>query len=89
MIQLHAYFRGIVQGVGFRYTVYRYATMLGLCGWVRNLPDGRVEMKAEGGRSVLEELIAHLERHFEGSIRDKEVYWDENIEDFVEFKITF
>ena len=89
MIQLHVYFSGVVQGVGFRYTVHRYATMLGARGWVRNLPDGRVEMKVEGTRAVLEELIAHLDRHFDGSIRDKEIYWDDNIENLTDFKITF
>ena len=38
--------QGLVQGVGFRYFVYRSADRLGLSGFVRNLPDGRVEVVA-------------------------------------------
>jgi acylphosphatase len=39
---------GAVQGVGFRYFVVRKAATLGLLGWARNLPDGRVEVVAKG-----------------------------------------
>lgn len=39
---------GLVQGVGFRYFVLRRAVRLGLRGWTRNLPDGRVEVVAKG-----------------------------------------
>jgi acylphosphatase len=39
---------GVVQGVGFRYFVYRRAQSLSLQGWVRNLPDGRVEVVVDG-----------------------------------------
>jgi acylphosphatase len=39
---------GVVQGVGFRYFVYRRAQSLSLRGWVRNLPDGRVEVVISG-----------------------------------------
>ena len=45
---IHIYYSGTVQGIGFRYTVERLTSELGICGWVRNLPDGRVEMEAEG-----------------------------------------
>lgn len=47
---------GVVQGVGFRYFVRRQAERLGVRGWVRNLPDGRVEVVAGGDPDVLSEL---------------------------------
>ena len=49
---------GDVQGVGFRYFVMRAARPLGLHGWVRNRPEGTVELVAEGERHVLEQLLA-------------------------------
>ncbi|MGO9063023.1 MAG: acylphosphatase [Candidatus Binataceae bacterium] len=49
---------GRVQGVGFRYAAIREAQGLGLTGWVRNLPGGRVEILAEGWRKNLGMLVA-------------------------------
>lgn len=51
---------GRVQGVGFRYFVFKRATELGLAGFTRNLPDGRVEVVAEGQESSLTDLEALL-----------------------------
>ena len=45
---MHIYYSGNVQGVGFRYTVKSIATGFEVTGAVRNLPDGRVELLAEG-----------------------------------------
>jgi acylphosphatase len=45
---------GRVQGVGFRYFAYTEASREGLHGWVRNVPDGRVEICAEGDGDALE-----------------------------------
>ncbi len=53
--------RGIVQGVGFRYFAQRRAEQLGVCGYVKNLPDGRVEVYAIGPPAKLEELRQLLE----------------------------
>lgn len=49
---------GIVQGVTFRQSTLRRAGELALDGWVRNLPDGRVEALAEGPRARVESLVA-------------------------------
>ncbi len=54
--------RGLVQGVGFRYFVERVAYELGVSGWVRNLPDGRVEVYAVGTPEQLKEFEGYLWR---------------------------
>lgn len=51
--QLHATVRGRVQGVSFRYYTEQRAKVLGLVGWVRNRPDGSVEVVAEGDAEQL------------------------------------
>lgn len=56
----HVLFSGRVQHVGFRYTAYYLARELYLTGWVDNLPDGRVEMEAQGGVSRLRQLVIRL-----------------------------
>ena len=58
--ELHAYVRGWVQGVGFRYFVIENALTLGLRGYVRNGRDGSVEVLAQGPRPALERLLALL-----------------------------
>lgn len=52
--------RGRVQGVGFRGFTRREARALGLAGWVRNRPDGTVEVQAEGQASALALLATRL-----------------------------
>ena len=48
MISLQVFYEGHVQGVGFRFTVRHIAKGFDVTGWVRNLPDGRVELQATG-----------------------------------------
>lgn len=57
---LHAVVHGRVQGVFFRASTQKKARALGLTGWVRNLPDGTVEVLAVGPRPALEALLAWL-----------------------------
>jgi acylphosphatase len=58
--RLHATITGRVQGVGFRWFVIKHAGFLGLNGWTKNLPDGRVEVMAEGNESDLQALLVKL-----------------------------
>jgi len=51
------HYRGLVQGVGFRYTVRRIAARFRVTGYVRNLPDGRVHLVAEGPPEELDGLL--------------------------------
>ena len=53
-VRLQVFYSGRVQGVGFRYTVKSLAPGYELTGAVRNLPDGRVELLAEGERAELD-----------------------------------
>lgn len=50
--------RGVVQGVGFRWWAVREASRLRLSGFVRNLPDGSVELAASGPEEALDEIEA-------------------------------
>lgn len=55
--RVHIIVEGKVQGVGFRYHAHQTAQELGLSGWVKNLPDGTVEIAAEGESDKLQKLI--------------------------------
>ena len=57
-MRVHVWVTGLVQGVFYRATAERVASGLGLAGWVRNLPDGRVEAVAEGPRDALDRFVA-------------------------------
>lgn len=57
-MRLTAEVHGRVQGVGFRYWVQGRAREVGVTGWARNLPDGRVQVVAEGSRAACEALLA-------------------------------
>jgi acylphosphatase len=61
-MRLHVLVRGRVQGVGFRWFVREAARELGLAGWVRNRPDGTVEVAAEGSAATLDQLRDELRK---------------------------
>ena len=60
--RVHLHVSGLVQGVFFRQSTVDEARRLGVAGWVRNLPDGRVEVLAEGGKAALDGLVAFCRR---------------------------
>jgi acylphosphatase len=55
--RIHLIVGGLVQGVGFRMFVMREASARGLSGWTRNLPDGTVEVEAQGNSGLVDELV--------------------------------
>jgi acylphosphatase len=63
-------FGGQVQGVGFRFTTCRVAAGYEVTGYVRNLPDGRVECVAEGTDEEIDAFLGELRRAMGGYIRD-------------------
>ncbi len=86
----HIFVQGYVQGVFFRDHTRRWASSLGLTGWVRNLFDGRVEVLVEGDREKILSLIARLEEgpHF-SKVEDVQVNWEEYKGEFDDFKIAW
>jgi len=86
MKRAHIWVSGKVQGVWFRASTVDVATKLKLKGWVRNLPDGRVEIVAEGKKEALDRLI---EWCHEGPplaiVDDVEIVWEEYKGEFLDF----
>ncbi len=86
---IKAHITGMVQGVGFRYYVWKQARHLGLAGYVRNLPDGSVEAEAEGEEEKLNKFIEALKAGPSGAVvEDVQVEWKESTGKYREFSIT-
>jgi acylphosphatase len=68
------YFKGHVQGVGFRITALNVAQRHQVTGWVRNLPDGRVQLLAEGQSEVLDNFLAELREQMSAYIHEEEIH---------------
>ena len=81
---------GRVQGVFFREHTRKWATSLGLTGWVRNTEDGQVEITVEGERETIERLLELLH---EGSPLSRvdflDVDWEVYSGEFIDFRITW
>jgi acylphosphatase len=66
-MRLHVVVRGRVQGVGFRWFVRETARSLDVSGWVKNLPDGSVEVAADGPNGAITRLREELQRGPDGA----------------------
>lgn len=81
---------GKVQGVFYRDHTQRWASALALSGWVRNLPDGRVEALAEGEKEDIENLVAKLKKGPPLSrVENVHTEWEEYKAEFLDFRITW
>jgi acylphosphatase len=60
MISLQVFYEGHVQGVGFRFTVRHIAKGFDVTGWVRNLPDGRVELRVTGEEDEVRAFVHRI-----------------------------
>lgn len=88
--RLNAFFGGTVQGVGFRYTVRHLAGRFPVTGYVKNLPDGRVELQAEGEEEILKAFLRGIQSSPLGQyIRDTRVEWMAPENKFNGFQIAF
>ena len=80
--------KGRVQGVGYRYFTQTLAKSMGLTGWVRNLPDGAVELFAIGGKEVLERFLHKLKEGPIGShVKGVDFQWLEDQKPASSFEI--
>ena len=66
------HFSGHVQGVGFRYTAQNIALCHNIYGYVRNLPDGRVELVMEGDEHEMDDVMKNVSRRMSGFVRHVE-----------------
>ncbi len=87
--RVHIIYSGAVQGVGFRFTAQRVAMPLNLTGWVRNVPDGTVEVVAEGEEQNLVNFIDKVKKAMKNYMRGTKVDWEEYREEFDSFGIKF
>ncbi len=82
--------RGVVQGVGFRFFVDRQAREYGLYGWVRNLPNGEVEMEVEGEEGMIGDFIKVIKVGPRmANITGIVVRRNEGLKDYKDFRIKF
>lgn len=87
--RMQVYYSGSVQGVGFRYSVKSVATGFEVAGTVRNLPDGRVELIAEGDKGELESFRQAIrDAGLEHFIRDEKIQWTDAGNEFRGFEIA-
>ena len=86
----HLYYSGRVQGVGFRYTAERLAGELALVGWVKNLPDSRVEILCEGPKEKIDLFIESIKQSQLGPYIKKTICnWEAPTGEFKDFSVEF
>ena len=83
----HVSVTGRVQGVFFRAWTSDQANELGVTGWVRNCPDGRVDMHIEGEETAVEQLIQRLHRGPPSARVDDVHVWNVELCDFEDFEV--
>jgi acylphosphatase len=86
----HIYVSGKVQGVFYRYETKKYAELHSVNGWVRNMPDGRVECLFEGEKEEVEKIIEFCRQGPPAAhVDDVEIQWEEWKEEFDDFQIKY
>ena len=86
----HIRISGKVQGVFYRDHTRRWASAMGLSGWVRNLPDGCVEALVEGEKENIERLAGKLKEGPPLSrVENVQIEWEDYRGEFLDFRITW
>ncbi len=87
-VRVHLTIDGRVQGVFFRTSTLDQAIRLGLKGWVRNCPDGSVEVVAEGERKKIDNLVDWCHHGPPGAyVRNVRLQWEDFQNEFSDFRI--
>ncbi|MGD0573188.1 MAG: acylphosphatase [Sedimentisphaerales bacterium] len=89
VIAKHIVFSGRVQGVGFRFAALNVANRYGLTGYVRNMPDGDVEMLVQGPAEMIDNCIRDLQDSFVGTISHIDIEDATPDPKLTDFRITF
>ncbi len=87
--QVHVFYSGQVQGIGFRYTLSDIASYHKVSGWVKNLEDTRVEVVAEAEEELLGTFLQQINQHFSRYIKDVNLEWLPASGEFRDFKVIF
>lgn len=89
-VKTHVFITGKLQGVYFRYKTKDEAQKYGVNGWVRNLPDGRVEAVFEGDKADVDKLIDFVGKGPSGAnVLDVNVNWRDYRGEFKEFQVRY
>jgi len=89
-VRAHLYVGGKVQGVFFRARTMERAVRLGVEGWVRNLPDGRVEATFEGEEEPVKALVEFCRQGSRGAVITQfDLNWEPFTGEFKDFKIRY
>jgi len=89
VIAKHIVFSGRIQGVGFRFTALNIASRYELTGYVRNIPDGDVEMLAQGPAEMIDNCVRDLQDSFVGTISHIDIEDVTPDPKLTDFRITF
>jgi acylphosphatase len=88
LVRAHLYVKGYVQGVFYRHTAAQRARSRGLSGWIRNLPDGRVEAVIEGEETAVRDLVEWCRSGpAHASVEDVELSWEPAVDDSSGFSV--
>lgn len=90
MKRAHVFIKGRVQGVGFRHFTKTYARQMNVEGWVKNLPDGRVEAVFEGDEDQVKKMIDLVKEGPRTSrVSNVNVEWESPKNEFGSFRVAY
>ncbi len=88
MYTAHIFISGFVQGVGFRQFIRHHAQKLGITGWVKNLPDARVEAFFQGTKKNIDHMISLCKKGtIVSEVENVYVDWEDTTQQFTTFEV--